>query len=158
MKIAYARHFTDRDGVAFGYWDDSGLRPDSLTAAAAAEITIRRLERGQRSGRAIDGDLMYEWIVAKENFPISTWVIFDGYALCIYEPRGRNGLEGYSEGMLYPCQRCYKEDGQYFKLWPGDDPHSTYYETIGTKKFESYFQLGLASDGDTFVPQGAEGS
>lgn len=55
--------------------------------------------------------------------------------VCIFEPRGCNGLEGYSKGDTYRFEDC----GDYFRVWPVDD-ELNYYETCGPTVFRSYFK------------------
>jgi hypothetical protein len=62
------------------------------------------------------------------------------YAVCIAEPRGAGGLEGYAQGEQYRFE--YRETGAsdgkpYYRVWPtpGD-----YYETCGTTTFLKYFR------------------
>ena len=135
MKIVWARHFTDRHGVAFGEWSDQH---------APTEVRAR-IERGKTIGSLVLDGFIYRWIVARPNWPKGPNVVSSGYALCVREPRGDQGLEGYNEGQLHAYQLCHDDKGGYCRVWPGDDPESTYYETIGSKKFETYFQHALTA-------------
>ena len=60
-------------------------------------------------------------------------------AECIFEPRGDNGLEGYSLGNLYYYELMYDKKGKYYRMYPTDE--TDYYETCGPNVFKKYFKI-----------------
>lgn len=79
--------------------------------------------------------------IAKEK----GWAVRDigptptGKAICMYEPRGEKGLEGYQLGESYDCEQCIGKDGRaYYRVWPvsGD----MYYETCSVSTFNRFFE------------------
>jgi len=61
-----------------------------------------------------------------------------GLCICIREPRGDHGLEGYSIGERYRFQRC-ENDKSYYRVYPNDE--TDYYETCSVGVFKKYFKL-----------------
>ena len=69
----------------------------------------------------------------------SIMIIESGLALCVTEPRGRHGLEGYGLGQSYRFERCEDGKGRYCRVYPdGDFP--SYYEICGEGVFAGYFE------------------
>ena len=71
-------------------------------------------------------------------------VLGEGVAVCVYEPKGWRGLEGYSEGESYRYQECLgpirgRGDAvRYFRVYPGGDP--AYYEVAAPWTFDRCFR------------------
>lgn len=63
-----------------------------------------------------------------------------GKATCIREPRGENGLEGYSKGTEYKFERMSDSRGTYYRVYPGDGVEG-YYETCGPMVFAWFFDI-----------------
>lgn len=53
--------------------------------------------------------------------------------ICIYEPRGDYGLEGFELKTVYNCERM----NNYYRIYLQND----YYETCSIKVFNKYFKL-----------------
>lgn len=65
----------------------------------------------------------------------------EGRCVCIFEPRGSNGLEGFSLGREYDFQLMQKENKKkYYRVFPSDI-YSTYYEVCKPKTFKKYFKI-----------------
>jgi hypothetical protein len=61
-------------------------------------------------------------------------------AICIDEPRGRGGLEGYSLDEKYFYERVEPADKPpYYRVWPVAE--DAYYETCSPQTFNRYFTL-----------------
>jgi len=60
------------------------------------------------------------------------------YCLCIYEPRGDNGLEGFLLNSIYKYEKKKDSQGFYYRIFPifGYD----YYETCGPNVFKKHFK------------------
>lgn len=70
-------------------------------------------------------------------------VIESGTCVCVCEPRGDKGLEGYQLNDKYPYQLMYDtvKDVRYYRVYPvPEGKHSEYYETCGIKVFARYFE------------------
>lgn len=69
--------------------------------------------------------------------------------VCIKEPMGRCGLEGYVKGNTYFFE--YKEKDKkgrpYIRVYP-DCANDNYYETCGTGTFEEHFKTITEPDED----------
>jgi hypothetical protein len=61
-----------------------------------------------------------------------------GKCICIYEPRGDHGLEGYQLNDTYLFQICYDKKGKYYRVFPTEE--TDYYETCGPIIFKKYFK------------------
>lgn len=59
-------------------------------------------------------------------------------AICIYEPRGDHGLEGYLLNRTYLFQMCYDKKGKYYRIFPSEE--LDYYECCGPINFKKYFK------------------
>jgi hypothetical protein len=70
----------------------------------------------------------------------SSTVIESGLARCVREPRGANGLEGYSLDQVYRFKRCQYEERRYCRVYP-DECFPSYYETCGERVFADLFEL-----------------
>lgn len=150
MRIVFVKRHSGENKCVFGDWSFDESQPfipvdipKSLPTAVALEIYRWIMERNQTARRTVHQHFLYEWVVCRSNWPSDKPVQESGYALCIREPNCDHGLEGYSEGQLVPYQKCYGKIGSrvggYMRVWPGDDPASSYYETIGSHSFLSYF-------------------
>ena len=65
-------------------------------------------------------------------------IISEGMAVCILEPRGESGLEGYTKGDEYHFEKMKTERGaEYYRVYP--NPNSDYYEMCGAYKFVHFF-------------------
>jgi len=61
-------------------------------------------------------------------------------AICILEPRGQGGLEGYCLDEKYQYERMEPADKPpYYRVWPVAD--TEYYETCSPQKFNRFFTL-----------------
>lgn len=150
MRVVFAKRHSAEHKTVFGDWSFDESQPfipvdipQLLPTAVALEIYRWINERKVFSLRTSYQHFLYEWIVCRSNWASDKSVQESGYALCIREPNGDYGLEGYNEGQLVPYQKCYGKIGSrvggYMRVWPGDDPDSSYYETIGSHSFLSYF-------------------
>ncbi|HHF3053150.1 TPA: hypothetical protein ACPJ1H_003965 [Vibrio alginolyticus] len=64
-----------------------------------------------------------------------------GLAVCVFEPRGEKGLEGYQLGEQYAYRKMKSvTPGQppYYRVFPTFD--SDYYETCSTRTFNRFFK------------------
>lgn len=63
-----------------------------------------------------------------------------GYAVCIREPRGDHGLEGYMRGDEYRYERrpADKRGKPYVRIWLVSDDER--YDTCGPVEFARHFQ------------------
>lgn len=63
-------------------------------------------------------------------------------AVCIHEPHGDHGLEGYQRGESYRCERIEPAYPQprYFRVYPSPE-HPDYYECAIPRHFARYFNL-----------------
>ena len=61
--------------------------------------------------------------------------------LCVNEPMGSGGLEGYVRGEKYKCQRLEKDNkgNPYYRVFFPDD--LTTYETCGVGTFKQHFKI-----------------
>lgn len=66
--------------------------------------------------------------------------------ICVTEPRGDNGLEGYQRGEEYRAQLCQHNSGgplarggKYYRVYP--ETASRYYETCSVAAFNRFFKL-----------------
>lgn len=58
-------------------------------------------------------------------------------AVCVYEPRGDYGLEGFQLGDFYSFQECSDKNGKkYYRVFPTEN----YYEICGPMIFKKYFK------------------
>lgn len=61
-------------------------------------------------------------------------------AVCIYEPRGLFGLEGYQRGETYRCQFVVKRGNPpYYRMFP--QPGSIYYECVDRRSAARFFRI-----------------
>ena len=73
-------------------------------------------------------------------------IFTEGKAKCVFEPRGRNGLEGYDQDDIYRFQRCSNGEN-YIRVFPGsahpewDVSEGKYYETCGPNEFLKFFEI-----------------
>jgi hypothetical protein len=76
-------------------------------------------------------------------------LLSSGLALCIREPRnGEHGLEGYNEGERHRYEErrgvlaSRKSQGEvrYYRVWPGSDLESTYFEVCMPGIFHRFFR------------------
>ena len=70
-------------------------------------------------------------------------VVREGLCLCVGQPMGRHGLEGYDRGEQYKFQECRDAKGRYFRVYPSalhDWGTPTYYESCGPNEFSRYFE------------------
>ena len=60
--------------------------------------------------------------------------------ICMFEPRGNNGLEGFALNQKYFFEFLPKDKNgkPYYRVYP--DANSNYYETCGVKVFNRYFK------------------
>lgn len=68
-------------------------------------------------------------------------------ALCVFEPRGDYGLEGYQKGGTYKAEYVVsteitqplgtKQCKRYYRVYP--NPHDSYYECCSYRTFNKYF-------------------
>ncbi len=72
---------------------------------------------------------------------ISTLKIRDVSCICVCEPRGLNGLEGFTLDDTYKAERMQtKSDAgvkDYYRVYP---KYGNYYETCGPNVFTRYFK------------------
>lgn len=69
-------------------------------------------------------------------------VLEEGICICIYEPRGSNGLEGYMLNCEYKFQRVesIKRNEIYYRVFPTTIPYAPlYYETCSQMIWKKYF-------------------
>ena len=65
-------------------------------------------------------------------------------AVCIFEPRGDHGLEGYQAGDCYQAERVAKNEKHkqdYYRVWPAETTWPNYYETCSVGVFNKYFEI-----------------
>lgn len=61
--------------------------------------------------------------------------------ICIQEPRGRAGLEGYNLGSTYKCEHMTSPDKKpYYRVYP-EPRESGYYEICGPNVFKEHFKV-----------------
>jgi hypothetical protein len=59
---------------------------------------------------------------------------------CHYEPRGDDGLEGYSAGCQYQFEVIYPGfETPYYRVWPDAECCPEYYECCSPRAFRKYF-------------------
>ncbi len=68
--------------------------------------------------------------------------IIEKVAICINEPRGDYGLEGYQRGESYRCECVDPEYPRpcYFRVYPSPE-HPDYYECAIPRHFTRYFHV-----------------
>lgn len=66
-------------------------------------------------------------------------IVTELVAVCIYEPRGDLGLEGYQRGESYRCQFVDGNYPRYYRVFP--DIESDYYECAIPRTFTKYFTI-----------------
>ncbi len=69
-------------------------------------------------------------------------ILTTGTAICIKEPRGEYGLEGYNKGDTYAFEVCHpdKLGDKYVRVYHGSTEESDYYETCGPGEFKKFFK------------------
>lgn len=60
-------------------------------------------------------------------------------AICVHEPRGQCGLEGYQRGQSYRCQFVEGGHPRYYRVFPGEP--ADYYECAVPRQFIKYFAI-----------------
>lgn len=73
-------------------------------------------------------------------------IISSGFCTCIYEPRGKNGLEGYQVNQVYRYELRTIPNKKYYKVFP-DKNIPEYGEACGTILFKRYFQINPNVEG-----------
>lgn len=66
-------------------------------------------------------------------------IVERGRAVCIYEPRGDNGLEGFQLNDVHRYVKVHNtcKDSYYYRVFP---ERTGYYETCGPIVFSRYFK------------------
>lgn len=64
-------------------------------------------------------------------------------AICLLEPRGDSGMEGYSRGETYRCQRVEGNSPTYYRVFPSNETPD-YYECAVPRVFFRYFRTETA--------------
>ncbi len=76
-------------------------------------------------------------------------LLSSGHALCVREPlNGEHGLEGYNQGQRHRYEerkgvlvsRPSQGVVRYYRVWPGHDPESTYFEICMPGIFRKFFR------------------
>ena len=72
-------------------------------------------------------------------------IITECQGICIEEPRGEYGLEGYRLGRPYRAQKVVTHNDKYFRVYPYDSYSSditdvSYYETCSYAAFHICFK------------------
>lgn len=69
-------------------------------------------------------------------------LIVEMEALCIHEPRGDHGLEGYGRGETYRCEMVEPAypTPRYYRIYPAAD-HPEYYECATPRVFSKFFHV-----------------
>lgn len=69
-------------------------------------------------------------------------ILSQGFAKCLMEPRGDNGLEGYQLNSDYPYEYVDKDKygKPFYRVFPDKRDTPDYYETCGPKAFHQYFK------------------
>ena len=61
-------------------------------------------------------------------------------AICVNEPRGNHGLEGYQRNEVYIVHYYKKEQETYYRVFP-DSEDDSYSERVGAGTFNKYFKV-----------------
>mgnify|MGYP001573325215 CR=1 FL=1 len=72
-------------------------------------------------------------------------ILKEGLAVCIYEPRGEKGLEGYSLERGYHYQIIESNKDNYYKIFP-DKNDMIYGETCSKNFFKKCFNTVVEID------------
>lgn len=73
---------------------------------------------------------------------MTTETITELVAVCIHEPRGTHGLEGYQRAVSYRCQfveGIENNHSRYYRVFPSE--HSDYYECAIPREFSKFFKV-----------------
>lgn len=66
-------------------------------------------------------------------------IVTELVAVCIHEPRGDHGMEGYQRAGSYRCQFVEGNSPRYYRVFP--DIESDYYECAVPRAFTKFFRL-----------------
>ncbi len=69
-------------------------------------------------------------------------ILTTGTAICIKEPRGECGLEGYNKGDTYKFELCDKDKHgkKYVRVFLPNYGNGRAYETCGPGEFKKFFE------------------
>ena len=71
--------------------------------------------------------------------PMPAEMVTEYVAICVQEPRGEYGMEGYQRGQSYRCQFVEGGHPRYYRIFPGEP--ADYYECAIPRHFCKFFAI-----------------